>query len=179
MPSEESQKLWKYSCRLLSFTSPAPSGMFLVFWERTCLLLTTQGTRIVVVSSLPVSLSVTSLAWNLPEPRWKDFLLSPPSKSHLETWNMPYLAAGREPEVDSRWTCSAGRMTVSAWLTLGHPPMPGVKPKQMHVLAPRAAALKHLMMGQVLEKEIQTPPPLPQLRTELTDDRDDSNKLWV
>ena len=68
-------------------------------------------------------------------------------------------------------------MTVSAWLALGHPPMPGVKPKQMHVLAPRAAALKHLMMGQVLEKEIQTPPPLPQLRTELTDERDDSNKL--
>ena len=59
-------------------TSPAPSSMFLVFWERTRLLLTPQGVCTAPVSSLPASLSATPLAWNLSEPQWKD------SRSPLE-----------------------------------------------------------------------------------------------
>lgn len=71
---------------------------------------------------------------------------------------------------------------MSPQMALGDPPMPGVNPKRKHVLAPRAAAFKQLMMGQVL-MEIQTPPSLPQLRTahkrETTLINCESNKLYV
>uniref|UniRef100_A0A9L0J5L6 Glutaredoxin-1 n=1 Tax=Equus asinus TaxID=9793 RepID=A0A9L0J5L6_EQUAS len=44
-------------------------GMFLVSRERSFLLLTTQVTHLVLVSSLPVSLCVTPLAWRLSGPQ--------------------------------------------------------------------------------------------------------------
>lgn len=127
-------------------TSPAPSSMFLVFWGRTRLLLTPQGVCTALVSSLPVSLSATPLAWNLSEPQWKD------SRNPLESWNAPYLAAGRQPELDSRWMHSAGRVTMSVRWALGDPPMPAAKLKQMHAFAPRAMALQQPMMGQAFQR---------------------------
>lgn len=173
MPSEENQKPWEYASRFSSVPSPDPCGMFLAFRKTTCLLLTTQVTFVMLVSSLPVRLSVTSLPWKLFGPEWENSLLLQGSKSTRDFWNVPVPRNSAGAECGWRNACSRRHDCVSLF-ALGDSPGQVWQWKQRNGLAPWRAVLKHLMMiGQELKKETNISPPLLQLRTEPITGSDD------
>lgn len=120
MPSEENQKPWEYASSFSSFSSPTPCGMFLAFRKTTCLLLTTQVIFVVLVSSLPVRLSVTSLAWKLFGPEWENSLLLQDSNSPRDFWNVPVPSNSAGVECGWMNACSRRHDHVSLF-ALGDP----------------------------------------------------------
>lgn len=129
---------------------------------------------IVLVSSLPVSFSVTPLAWKLSGPQWENCLLLQNSKSPLDFWNVPVPSIREGTWVWLELNAFSKYNDCVRVACLGCPTHAGVKLKWKNGLSPRAAALKQLMMtGQKWKKETQIPPPFSQLRTEPMEERDD------